>query len=95
MKISDLSNNSRRVDIEATIVEMDDPRDVDTKFGKTRVANAFIEDDTGRFKLVLWGEHIDLVRIGSKIKISNGFITSFRDEMQLSVGKFGKLEVKE
>lgn len=93
MKISDLNNGAKKVDIEATVVEMEDPREVNTKFGKTKVANATIEDDTGRFRLVLWGEHTDLVKIGSKIKISNGFITSFRDEMQLSIGKFGKLEV--
>lgn len=93
MKISELSGTTKNVEIEANVVEKEEARDVNTKYGKTRVANATIEDESGRFKLVLWGDHADQVKQGNRIKISNGFISSFRDEMQLSVGKFGKLEI--
>jgi replication factor A1 len=93
MKISELSGSTRNVEVEATVVEKEEARDVNTKYGRTRVANATIEDDSGRFKLTLWGEHADKVAEGNKIKITNGFVSSFRDELQLSVGKFGKLEI--
>jgi replication factor A1 len=93
MKISDLVDGARKVDIEAMVVEKEESRDINTKFGQTKVANAVIEDETGKFKLVLWGDHADLVKAGNKIRITNGFITSFRDEQQLSIGKFGKLEI--
>ncbi|MCD6093128.1 MAG: DNA-binding protein [Candidatus Aenigmarchaeota archaeon] len=93
MKISDINVSSKRIDIEAKVIEKEEPRDIITKYGQTKVANAIIEDDTGRFKLTLWGEHADKVNEGDKIKITNGFVSTFRDELQLSVGKFGRLEI--
>jgi len=93
MKISDLNDGTKNVELEATVIEKEEPREVTTKYGRTKVANAVIEDETGRFKLALWGENADNVNEGDKIKITNGFVTSFRDELQLSVGKYGSLVV--
>lgn len=93
MKISDLTSNSRRVDLEATVIEKESLRDVITKYGQTRVANAVIEDETGKFNISLWGEYADNVNEGDKIKITNGFVTVFNNELQLSVGRYGKLEI--
>lgn len=93
MKISELNANSRKVDLEATVVEKEPVRDVNTKYGATKVANATIEDDTGRFRLVLWGEHAEAIKEGDHVQILNGFVSAFRDELQLSVGKFGKITV--
>ncbi len=94
MKISDLKEGTGKVSLEATIVSKEEPRQVSTKFGETQVANATIEDDTGRFKLSLWGADADIPE-GSKIKIENGFVSSYREELQLSAGKFGKISVVE
>ncbi len=58
-----------------------------------RVATATAKDDTGEVKLSLWNDEIDLVKKGIKIKISNGYVNEFQGEMQLTAGKFGKLEV--
>ena len=33
------------------------------------------------------------VNVGDNIKIDNGYITSFKSENQLNVGKFGTLKV--
>jgi len=33
------------------------------------------------------------VNVGDKIKIENGYVTSFKGEIQLNIGKFGKLTV--
>ena len=41
----------------------------------------------------LWNEQIDTVKAGSRIKIENGYVTSFKGEIQLNVGRFGKLTV--
>ena len=64
-----------------------------TKFGRTKVANATIEDDSGNIKLVLWGEEVDKCKQGDKIKIENGYIKEWNGEMQVSIGKFGKLTI--
>ncbi|MFZ3077353.1 MAG: DNA-binding protein [Candidatus Aenigmatarchaeota archaeon] len=94
MKISDLKEGTGKVSLEAKIVSKEEPRQVSTKFGETQVANATIEDDSGRFKLSLWGADADIPE-GSKIKIENGFVSSYREELQLSAGKFGKITVVE
>ncbi len=93
MKIAELNNNSRKINITATVTEKEEPRDVNTRFGKTRVAEAIIEDDSGNMKLVLWGDEIDGVKIGDKVKIENGYIKEWNGELQLSVGKYGKMSV--
>ena len=93
MKISELEKRQSGVNITATIKEIEEPRSFD-KFGKTvRVANAVIEDDSGTIKLTLWNEDIDKVKVGDKVRVTNGYVNEFQDEKQLTSGKFGKLEV--
>lgn len=94
MKISDLREGMGRVNIEAKIVSKEQPRQVTTRFGETQVANATIEDETGKITLSLWGKDAEIEE-GAKIKIENGFVSSFRGEPQLSAGKFGKITVVE
>ena len=57
-------------------------------------AEAVVADETGSVKLTLWNEQIDQINVGDNIKIENGYVTSFKSEIQLNVGKFGKLTVE-
>ncbi|MBU2522770.1 MAG: DNA-binding protein [Nanoarchaeota archaeon] len=93
MKIQDIKPNQGKISIEAIIVEIDSPRDINSAAGSLKVANAIIQDDSGKMKLTLWNAEIDKVKVGDKIRITNGFAKEYRDEIQLSAGKFGKLEV--
>ena len=93
MKIQDIKPNQGKIMIEAVIVEMDAPRDLNSASGPLRVANAIIQDDSGKTKLTLWNAEVDKVKVGDKIRITNGFAKEYRGEIQLSAGKFGKLEV--
>ncbi len=95
MKIAELRDGLRRIDVEAQIVEVSEPREVSSKFtGETyKVAEATIKDDSGTIKLVLWNEQIGQVNANDKIRIENGYIKSFRGEIQLNVGRYGKLTV--
>ena len=93
MNIAELNSNSRKINITATVTEKEEPRDVTTRYGKTRVSEATIEDDSGNIKLVLWGDEIDGIKIGDKVKIENGFIKEWNGEMQMSAGKYGKISV--
>ncbi len=93
MKVSEVTRESRRIGLEATIIEKSEPREVTTRFGQTRVADALIEDETGMIKLVLWGDEVNLVNQGDKITIENGYIKEWNGTLQINVGKFGKLKV--
>ena len=86
----------KRVSIEAKVTEKSDPREVTSRFQnqKLKVADAIIADETGQIKLTLWNEQIDQVNVDGVIKVENGYVTSFRGEIQLNVGKYGKLTIE-
>jgi replication factor A1 len=93
MKISELKPGTGNATIDvAEVTAIEEPRDVLTRFGKkTKVANATIKDDSGEITLSLWGDDINRVAIGDKIKIENGWVSEFRGNPQLSAGKYGKI----
>ena len=85
----------KRVEVEAVVMEKGNPRQVQSRFKDETytVADAIVQDETGTIKLTLWNEQIDQVQVGNRIKIENGYVTSFKAEIQLNVGKYGKLTV--
>ncbi len=95
LKIKDLRDGMKRIDIEATVTNKESPREVLSRYKDVvhRVANATISDETGQIKLTLWNNQIDEVNVNDNIKITNGYVTSFRGEIQLNVGRYGKLNV--
>jgi len=93
MKLIELKAGQGKVEIEATVKSKDAPR-VMNKYGKElKVANAIVSDDSGEMKLTLWNDDVDKVNVSDKIKITNGYVSEFNGEKQLTSGKFGKLEV--
>ena len=93
MTVKDLKIRQGNVDIELDVVDIGEVREFE-KFGKSgRVATAIAKDETGDIKLTLWNEDIDRVKPGDKVKISNGYVSEWQGEPQLTTGKFGKLEV--
>ena len=93
MKISEVQPGMTGVNIKGTIKDVGPIRDVKTRFGKqTQVANATLEDDSGKVKLTLWGEQIEKAKVGATAEITNGFAREWQGELQISVGKFGELK---
>ena len=95
MKISDIKEGDSEITIEAEVTEKSYAREVRSKYGyrTLRVADATLKDETGIITLTLWNEQISQVMVGNKIKIENGYAKSFRNVLQLSTGKYGKLTV--
>ncbi len=95
MKVSELKPGMRRVDLAGKILEISAPREVTTRAGEqSRVATAVLSDDSGSVKLTLWNEQIDQVATNDQVIIENGYVTSFRGETQLNVGRYGRLNVQ-
>ena len=94
--IKDLQDGMKRVSVEAKVVDKGDPREVKSRFKDEtyRIVDAVVADETGSVKLTLWNEQIDQINVGDNIKIENGYVTSLKSEIQLNVGKFGKLTVE-
>lgn len=95
--IGQLNKPQNRLEpVEGVIGSISEPRTVNLKTGgQAQVADAMLKDDTGEIKLTLWDAQIKMVKQGSKIRIENGYISTFRGENALNVGKYGKLEVLE
>src|SRR5437016_7332589 len=91
MKIAELKPGMRRVDVKGKIVDVESPREVQTKFGPGQVASATLQDESGSVKVTLWNENISKVAVNDTIEIQNGYVDSFRGELQLNVGRYGKL----
>src|SRR3989344_4818348 len=78
------------INIEGTVERKGEPRTVNMKSGGTiQVCDAFLIDETGgEIKLTLWGDEVEQVKDGAKVKIENGYTTSFKGEVSLTKGKF-------
>ncbi len=96
MKIKDLRDGMKRIDVvEAKVIEKTGAREVLSRYKDVvyRVANATISDGTGNIKLTLWNDQIEQVNVDDNVKIENGYVTSYRGEIQLNVGRYGKLSI--
>ncbi len=93
MEIKDLKAKTGNVDVVVEVAEKAEAREFE-KFGKSgKVCNATVKDATGTVTLTLWNDDVDKVNVGDKIHIENGWVGEWQGELQLSTGKFGKLEV--
>jgi len=91
--IEELNPGSRSVDIVVKVIEVNPSREVSTKDGSMHnVAEALVADETASVLLSLWDNDISRVQAGKTISIKNGYITLFRGNMRLNIGKYGTLE---
>jgi replication factor A1 len=50
-----------------------------------------VEDESGMITLVLWDEKIIPLKAGDLLQIENGFVTSFKGDWRINVGKYGEM----
>jgi len=55
------------------------------------VAVALLEDETGNARLNLWRWQIEQERVGDTIRIKNGFVRSFKNQLEANVGSKGRI----
>jgi len=94
MMVKDLKADSKFDALEVTIAEKGEVRNVSTFRGQSRVCDAKGVDEAGdSIALSLWNEEIDQVNQNDRVRITNGWVRQWRGNLQVSAGKFGKLEV--
>jgi len=93
MKIIEIKSGQGGINIEADVINKTEIREFN-KFGKPlKVATAIIRDESGEAQLSLWNQETDKINQGDRIKLTNGFAKDYQGKLQLTVGKFGKLEI--
>ena len=94
-KIADVAEDSQKYIIEGTVESKSEAREVFSKKDNKnhQVAEVVLSDDSGSMKLVLWNEMIPQVRKNERIRVETAYVSTFRDEMQLNVSKFGRIAI--
>ena len=96
LQIKDIDAKVRRVNVKAKVVGKSIPRYVFSRFGDAlTLSTATISDGTGSMRMSLWNAEIDRVSIGDTVQINNGRVRTFRGELQVSLGRKGRLQVVE
>jgi replication factor A1 len=92
--VQDLRHGMKKVNLEAKVLEIPTPSTVQTRYGNSaKVTNAWIEDETGKVKLCLWNEQVELFCVGDTVQIKNASVSTFKGERQLRLGKNGTATV--
>jgi len=78
--------------IEVEVVEVSEPKKVTMGSGVKRdILELRVKDETGAIFLVLWDDKIiQGLKVGDNLQIRNGFVTSYRGEWRINVGKNGE-----
>ncbi len=95
VKISQLSPNMYNVSLIAKILRILPIREIQRFDGSiAKVANVIIADDTGKVRLSIWDENVDLIKRlkeGETIKVINAYVRERFGEKELVLSRIGKI----
>ena len=90
--VSDL-RPGRVATFEATVAKLEAVREVEQRSGGLKkVRNGLLKDGTGEIAFVLWGDEVELVAEGDRIRIVEGWVKDYKGRPQVSLGRTGRIE---
>ena len=94
MRISELQNEQKNVNIGGVVTYIGQTRDVSLKSGNVeKVTTITVQDDSGSIPVNIWGSIIEKININSEIRLEKGYINEFRNQIQFNLGYYGKLSI--
>lgn len=91
-KIINLKPGMENISINVRVIESIGVRTINTKAGVRTLGEYIVGDESGRVKLVVWGSKAASLTSGDSISIKNAWVTTFKGEVQLNVGKNSLIE---
>lgn len=91
VSLSTIKSGMNHLVVSGTIVDAEQPSEIETKHGRTVVTRGFLEDPSGKMRINFWGDHAKSARSGSVVRIENGFCSEFKGEPELNLGWHGML----
>ena len=92
MDIRDLKPGMNHVSMRVRVLNISEPKQITTSLGvEHEILEAEVGDETGSIALVLWDEKIIPIKVGDTLQIENGFVTSFKGEWRVNVGRYGEV----
>jgi len=96
LEINDLNSETKRFNLNATVIEKSTPRTILSKWGYAlQLSTATISDQSGTIKLPLWQDQVGMVSVGDRLRIENARLKRFRGELQVKVDRLTKLRIIE
>jgi replication factor A1 len=94
--IQNLRRGMKKINLKAEVLEINLPKIVNTQYGsRIKVTDVWISDETGKVRLCLWGEQVNLPVVGDVVQVKGAKVQSFKGENMLSLGRSGTLSVME
>jgi replication factor A1 len=97
VKVETLNPRSRRIYSTVKVVSKNPIREVTSRRDGSQhnVTEVLVGDETGSVFLTLWDDAIEQVNDGDIIDIDNAYVTLFRGNMRLNLGRFGSMTPSE
>jgi len=92
-EIGELRDGMRNVTVEGRVEEKAVARMVRSRRRRETlsVTEAALVDASGRVLLTLWNEQIRQVEVGDRLRVENGYTSTYQGILQLNAGRAGKL----
>ena len=96
MNLGELRPGMEELDLEVTIISLEEQREVETHRGiKHVLVEGFVEDEKATQQLTVWNDSIALLapfKPGDKVKLINCFISSYKGVLSVNVGRESRIE---
>jgi len=83
--IANLNDGMKHLVVKGNIISMSEPKEVETRYGKTQLVTAQLKDKTGEILLNLFGENIRKVKTGDIVTIENGYTLLYEGKLTLNI----------
>ncbi len=93
VRISDLRRGVKHVVVEGVVKGLEPAKEyrLPEPLEPAKLVLARLADESGEIKLALWNYDAEGVEEGRRIRVEDGYVTSFRGELQLNVGFTGRV----
>ncbi|MGC8969570.1 MAG: hypothetical protein ACP5ID_01520 [Conexivisphaera sp.] len=93
VKVSELRRGFKHVVVEGVVKDMGPVREfkLPEPLEPARYTIAKLAGDGAEIELALWNYDMDGVEVGRRIRVEDGYVTSFRGRLQLNVGFTGRV----
>lgn len=91
LKLSELRPGMENVELIVELISLEEPRKVTTYSGlEHTLVEGLVKDGSGSMKLTVWNEKIEElegIEAGDTLKLVDCFVTSFKGELSVNVGR--------